>query len=57
MITAICILSGVCVFEGYLIAVLVAALREEKKYTEVLPLIDEAAFETNWREIHDSHDN
>lgn len=57
MITAICILSGVCVFEGYLIAVLVAALREEKKYTGELPLIDEVAFETNWREIHDSHDN
>lgn len=56
MITAICILSGVCVFEGYLIAVLVAALREEKKYTGELPLIDEVAFEKNWREIHDSHD-
>ncbi len=57
MITAICILSGVCVFEAYLIIVLMVALREEKKYTGDLPLIDTVAFEKEWREIHDSHDN
>ena len=57
MITAICILSGVCVFEAYLIIVLMGALREEKKYTGDLPLIDTVAFEKEWREIHDSHDN
>jgi len=57
MITVICILSGVIVFEAYIIAVLIAAIKEEKKHPDDVPLIDLVAFEEKWRDIHDSHDN
>lgn len=53
MITAICILSGVIVFEAYVIIVLLAARQEEKKFNEDIDLIDIVAYEKNWREAHD----
>ena len=53
MITAICILSGVIVFEAYVIIVLLAARQEEKKFNEDIDLIDIVAYEKNWRDAHD----
>ena len=53
MITAICILSGLCVYEAYVIIVLLAARQEEKKFNEDIDLIDIVAYEKNWRDIHD----
>lgn len=54
MITAICILSGVAIFEAYLIIVLWLALKEERKYSDDIELIDVVAYEKNWRGIHGS---
>lgn len=53
MITAICILSGVAIFEAYLIIVLLAARQEEKKFSEDIDLIDIVAYEKDWRDVHD----
>ena len=53
MITALCILAGVIVFEAYIIAVLAAALHEERKYSDDIYLIDVVAYQKNWRDIHD----
>lgn len=53
MITAICILSGLCIFEAYIIIVLLAARHEEHKYCEDIDLIDIVAYEKNWRDAHD----
>lgn len=53
MITAICILSGVIVFEAFIIAVLIVTIKEEKKHPDDVPLIDLVAFEKEWRDIHD----
>ncbi len=53
MITAICILSGLIVFEAYIIIVLWMALKEERKYSDDIDLIDVVAYEKNWRDIHD----
>lgn len=55
MITAICILSGVIVFEAYVIIVLLAARQEEKKFNEDIDLIDIVAYEKNWRDAHDGY--
>ena len=53
MITAICILSGLIIFEAYIIIVLLAARHEEKKFSEDIDLIDIVAYEKDWRDVHD----
>lgn len=53
MITAICILSGVCLFEAYIIAVLLVVRKEEHKFNGKVDPIDLVTRERNWREFDD----
>ncbi len=53
MITLVCVLIGLAVFELYLIIVLAIALRREHQYSEEVQPIDLVAFEKEWRSIHD----
>ena len=53
MITAICILAGLCIFEAYLIIMLFVARHEERKYTDEIQLIDLVTYEKDWRDIHE----
>lgn len=56
MITAIVVLSGIVVFELFLIVVLVNALRIESQYNREVDPIDLVSYQKTWREIHDSND-
>ena len=53
MITVICILSGVCLFEAYIITVLLIARKEEHKFSGRVDPIDLVTYEQNWREFDD----
>ena len=53
MITAICILSGICLFEAYIIIVLLLVRKEEHKFTGRVEPIDLVIYEQDWREFDD----
>ena len=53
MITTICVLSGVCLLEAYIIAVLLAIRKEEHKYTEAVEPIDLVVDKEGWGKYND----